>query len=129
MAIKIIFKLKSGNFLITLKLNLKDNNMLKQHPLLPLFQKFITICKTGKRLKKNGTHIKLQTIVNYGHCQKLLIDFTAKKENELIIYEVRGNNKREHSMLKKYWSNFYRQFTDYINKKTAMIIIPVKILK
>ena len=86
--------------------------MLKQHALLPLFQKFITSCKTGRRLKKNRSRIKPQTIVKYGHCQKLLFDYTIEKEIELIIYEVRGNNKREHTMLKKYWNNFYKQFTD-----------------
>lgn len=92
--------------------------MLKQHALLPLFQKFITSCKTGKRLKKDGSRIKPQTIVNYVHCQKLIVDYTIEMEIELIIYEVRGNNKREHIMLKKYWGDFYRQFTEYLyNKK------------
>ena len=91
--------------------------MLKQHPLLPHFQKFITSCKTGKRLKKDGTRIRPQTIENYGHCQKLLVDFSIEKEMNLVVYEVKGNNKREHTRLKKYWGNFYGQFTDYLYKQ------------
>ncbi len=88
--------------------------MLKQHAFLPLFQKFISGSKTGKRLNKNGTRIKPQTIVNYIYCQKLLHDFAIEKETELLLYEVKGNNKREYTMLKKYWSKFYKQFTDYL---------------
>jgi hypothetical protein len=90
--------------------------MLKQHALLPLFKKFISNTKTGKRLNKNGNHIKPQTIRNFSNCLKLLIGFSIEKEMELLIYEIKGTNKREHNMLKKYWINFYSQFTNYLYK-------------
>ena len=83
--------------------------MIKEHSLLPLFQKFISNSKTGKRLNKNGTRIKKQTIENYAYCYKLLEEFAVFGKMELKIFEVKGNNKREHNMLKKYWSNFYKQ--------------------
>ncbi len=91
--------------------------MLKQHSLLPLFQKFIVSSRNGRRLNKNGTRIKLQSVNNYTYCKKLLEEFYLQKQKELIVYEVKGNNKKEHSMLKKYWNNFYIQFTDFLTKQ------------
>jgi len=88
--------------------------MLKEHTLLPLFQKFITHCRNGKRLNKNGTRIKPQTILNYEYCYKLLADYSNDKEVSLILYEIRGNNKREHNRLKRHWSGFYKTFTNYL---------------
>lgn len=91
--------------------------MLKQHQLLPLFKKFISGTKNGKRLNKNGTRIKPQTIENYCNCLRLLQELETAVQKELIVYEIKGNNKREHIMLKKYWSNFYKQFTNYLYKQ------------
>ncbi len=88
--------------------------MLKEHTLLPLFQKFITHSRNGKRLNKDGTRIKLQTVANYEYCYNLLDGFIIDKETPLIIYEIRGNDKREHSKLKRYWGGFYKNFTDYL---------------
>ena len=53
---------------------------------------------------------------NHGS-KKLLKEFSVVKETELLLYEVKGNNKREHNMLKKYWSNFYKDFIDYLYKQ------------
>jgi len=91
--------------------------MIKQQPLLALFQKFITCSRSGKRLNKNGTRIKPQTVVNYSSCYKLLEDFSVEKEFDLVVYEVKGNNKREHASLKRYWNGFYQRFTDYLYKE------------
>lgn len=88
--------------------------MLKQHPLLPLFQKFIKYSQNGKRLNKDGSRIKSQTSDNYQYCFKLLVDFSTKKQTPLIIYEIKGSDKREHNKLKKYWNTFYKNFTDYL---------------
>ncbi len=88
--------------------------MLKEHTLLPLFQKFITHSRNGKRLNKDGTRIKPQTVANYEYCYKLLVGFSTDKETPLIIYEIRGNDKREHNKLKRYWGGFYKNFTDYL---------------
>jgi integrase len=89
--------------------------MLKQHSFLPLFNKFITCSSNGKRLNKNGTRIKPQTVANYGYACKLLEEFAAVKKFDLIIYEIKGNNKREHSILKTYWKKFYKQFTQFLH--------------
>ncbi|MEI8120342.1 MAG: tyrosine-type recombinase/integrase [Actinomycetes bacterium] len=88
--------------------------MLKEHALLPLFQKFIASCHNGKRLNKNGNRIKLQSIVNYEYCYKLLESFSSDKKTYLILYEISGNNKREHNRLKRYWKDFYKTFTKYL---------------
>jgi len=90
--------------------------MFKQHELLPLFQKFITSTKNGKRLNKNGNRIKKQTIANYSNCFRLLNEFKLETNTDLVLYEVKGNNKRQHKTLSNYWNNFYIQFTDYLYK-------------
>jgi integrase len=89
--------------------------MLKQHPFLPLFKKFIADSTSGKRLNKNGTRIKPQSVANYTYAYKLLEEFIALKKFELTIYEVKGNNKREHDTLKSYWKKFYKQFTNFLH--------------
>jgi len=89
--------------------------MLKQHPFLPLFQKFIGDSSSGKRLNKNGTRIKPQSVDNYRYAYKLIEEFAAVKKFELVIYEVKGNNKREHTTLKSYWKKFYKQFTNFLH--------------
>lgn len=88
--------------------------MIKEHALLPLFQKFVTDTRKGRRLNKNGNRIKPQTVINYSYCYKLLDDFAFDKTFNLIVYEIKGNNKREHNALKKYYGNFYKQFTSYM---------------
>ena len=90
--------------------------MTRQHAFLPLFRKFISNSRTGKRLNKDGTRIKQQTVSNYDYCFKLLQNFSVEKEFELVIHESRGTNKREHTRLKRYWGNFYKQFIDYLYK-------------
>ncbi|GAB2808411.1 site-specific integrase [Ferruginibacter profundus] len=89
--------------------------MLKQHPFLPLFQKFIGDSSSGKRLNKNGTRIKPQSVNNYRYACKLVEEFAAVKKFNLVIYEVKGNNKREHATLKSYWKKFYKQFTAFLH--------------
>jgi hypothetical protein len=89
--------------------------MLKQYPFLPLFKKFIADSSSGKRLNKNGTKIKPQSVVNHTYAYKLLEEFITIKKFELTIYEVKGNNKREHDTLKSYWKKFYKQFTNFLH--------------
>ena len=97
--------------------------MLKEHPLLPLFQKFIKYSRNGKRLNKDGSRTKPQTVANYEYCYKLLEGFSIDKTIPLIIYEIRGNDKREHSKLKKHWNGFYKNFTDYLYQEKGCLII------
>lgn len=91
--------------------------MHTQRPFLPLFQKFITDSYKGKRLKRNGTKIKAQSVYNYISCQKLLVEFSEKKKFPLFIYQVKGHNKREHILLRKYYNSFYKSFTQYLYKE------------
>jgi integrase len=89
--------------------------MLKQHPFLPLLNKFISYSSCGKRLNKNGTRIKPQSVANYRYAYKLVEEFAILKKFDLAIYEVKGNNKREHTTLKNYWKKFYKQFTHFLH--------------
>jgi len=91
--------------------------MLTSHPFLPLFQKFISASLHGKRLKVNGTRIKKQSIANYISCQKLLVEFSKEKSNNLVIYHIKGESKRDHRFLKKYYSKLYKEFTDFLYKE------------
>jgi integrase len=91
--------------------------MVTQHQLLPLFQKFISDSLHGKRLNRNGTKIKTQTVNNYISCLKLLIAFSESKEFPLYIFQVKGQNKREYNSLKRYYAGFYRSFTQYLYKE------------
>lgn len=91
--------------------------MTTQHNFFILFQKFIANSKSGKRLKKDGSKIKVQSIANYQHCEKLLLEFVRVKKFDLIVYQLRGSNAREHARLKKYYTNFYRQFTTFMYKE------------
>jgi hypothetical protein len=60
--------------------------MLKKHSFLPLFHKFIVDSGNGKRLNKNGTRIKPQSVANYTYAYKLVEAFTqAKKWNWLFM--------------------------------------------
>src|SRR5205085_11513336 len=86
-------------------------------PLLPLFAKFIKNSKNGKRSNKDGSRLKPQSVSNYTYCQKLLTEFSAFKEFDLIIYQVKGSNKRDHNRLKKYYGNFYKLFTNYLYRE------------
>ena len=59
--------------------------MTTQHNFFILFQKFIANSKSGKRLKKDGSKIKVQSIANYQHCEKLLLEFVRVKKFDLIV--------------------------------------------
>ncbi len=67
--------------------------MLKPHPFLSLFQKFIGDSSNGKRLNKNGARIKPQSVANYRYAYKLLQEFAILKKFDLVIYEVKAITK------------------------------------
>lgn len=92
----------------------KKNLMLTTHALLPLFQKFINHSKSGRRRNKNGIRIKPQSVANYSYCYKLLQGFEEIKKDALVLYQVKGNDKKEHNRLKKHYDHFYKQFTGYL---------------
>jgi len=87
---------------------------LTKHNFIDLFQKFIKASENGRRVKKNGHKITVTTIKNYYNTLRLLNDFALKKKFNLILYEIKGNNKREFSFLKRYNANFYSRFCRYL---------------
>src|ERR1035437_7253845 len=54
------------------------------------------------------------SIIPYVYLRKLLFDFSVKKNFPLRIYAVNALKKRELSVQRKYWTKFYREFTDYL---------------
>ena len=91
--------------------------MITAIPLLPLFQKFITHSRTGRRRNKNGTRLKDQSISNYVYCYKLLESFSDEKYEVLVVYQIKGNNNKEHIKLRKYYRNLYKNFTEYLYRQ------------
>jgi integrase len=89
--------------------------MLIQHNFLPLFQKFITASRTGKRCRKNGVRITSGTIKNYENTFRLLEQY--QRSNKLMVIEIKGNDKKEYLSAKSYNRKFYKTFCEYLSKK------------
>ena len=89
----------------------------KEHPFLPLFEKFIGNSKNGKRLQANGKRITPGTIRNYATTLRLLQEFEGSRHFPLRIREERYLNARETEQEQRYWKMFYRQFTEYLYLK------------
>ena len=81
---------------------------------MKLYDQFIKDSKTGKRLQKNGTRIKLSSIGNYEFLRKLLADFSVKKQFNLRIRQITRFKKEELEIEKRYWMQFYKTFTAYL---------------
>ena len=82
--------------------------------LLDLFDKFIRDSVSGRRLQRNGKRLRKETIQNYRYLQRLLIDFSVRKEFPLRIRNAVKLSKKEYAMERKYWKRFYREFTGYL---------------
>lgn len=93
--------------------------MLREHPLQPLFEKFIRHSRQGKRLKKNGDRINPATIANYENTLRLLFEYSTAHSRELQIWELRGDNKREFEKAKKNYANFYRDFCSFLSRASS----------
>ncbi len=91
--------------------------MKQTTPLLPLFHKFIKDTETGKRLKKNGTRIKADSIQNYKSVCLNLERFIAKEQYDWRICDASKLNKRELGSEKNYWKKFYNSFTAFLYGK------------
>ena len=83
-------------------------------PLLPLFRKFISESKSGKRLKKNGKRIKPETTTNYYCVMKNLEGFSKETSFNLRLKAIDNLDKRERETEQNYWKKFYHQFTRYL---------------
>jgi site-specific recombinase XerD len=89
----------------------------KQHAIIPLFEKFIKDTQKGRRLKADGTRIKVQSIANYYYALQYLQEFEAKAGAVLRIKLIAGTNKKLFDAEKKYWKKFYTDFTNYLYQK------------
>ncbi|OFY82843.1 MAG: hypothetical protein A3F72_01795 [Bacteroidetes bacterium RIFCSPLOWO2_12_FULL_35_15] len=86
----------------------------KEHDFFKLFDTFLKETKNGKRVQKNDKRLRDSSIKPYIFLRKLLFDFSVKKDFPLHIYSVLSLKKREIKAEKKYWTKFYREFTDYL---------------
>lgn len=86
----------------------------KQHAFFPLFEKFISESKKGKRLQPDGKKISAGTIKNYSTTKQLLERFCMEKNFDLRIRQERYLNTRETEIEKNYWKKFYKKFTEYL---------------
>jgi len=68
----------------------------------------------GKRLKKDGTLIRKQTIKIYNTFRYHLIRFRDEKNIKLKLPLLIGASDEEYNKIKKYWSDFYLKFTEYL---------------
>lgn len=85
-----------------------------EYPLLPLLHKFINEAKKGKHLQTSGKKIKPASVKNYYYLQLLLIKFGKEKEFNLRVKNVSNLTKKQFEDEKKYWKDFYLQFTNYL---------------
>ncbi|MDB5201279.1 MAG: hypothetical protein JWQ27_688 [Ferruginibacter sp.] len=85
----------------------------KEHPLVPLFEKFIADTLKGKRLKPDGSRIKPQTVANYTYVLRYLQEYEAAF-SPLRIKVYKSESKRLFTAERNYWKKFYRQFTQFL---------------
>lgn len=91
--------------------------MKKTKPLIPLFKQFIKETQSGKRLKKNGERITINSINNYSYVLKNLILFSEGTQTELRVCDILKLTKSELLSEKNYWKKFYKNFTEFLYKK------------
>ncbi|MBI5541216.1 MAG: tyrosine-type recombinase/integrase [Bacteroidia bacterium] len=98
-------------------LSKRDNikiNKTTEYDFIKLYDQFLKYSTNGKRLQKNGKRIRSSSLKPYKDLRKLLIDFSDKKQFKLRFCSVARLKKRELVAEKKYWTEFYNSFTDYL---------------
>ncbi len=88
----------------------------KEFHFITLFEKFIAVSKSGKRLQPNGKPLSRGTIENYAYSLALLKAFSRAKLFEIRVRPIRYLPKRELAREGRYWKNFYIAFTNYLYK-------------
>jgi len=79
-----------------------------------LYDRFIKESTKGRRLKKDGSRIRMATIQNYVYTQKLIFDFIEKTNFELKMPIVSNLSNKEKELAKKYYRDFFKRFCDYL---------------
>ncbi len=85
-----------------------------EYELLPLLHKFINEVKKGKHLQKNGKRIKPASIRNYYYLELLLTRFSEKRGFKIRLKNASNFSKKQFDDEKKYWKEFYLEFTSYL---------------
>lgn len=85
-----------------------------EYELLPLLHKFINEVKKGTHLQKNGKRIKPASIRNYYYLELLLTRFSEQRKFKIRLKNVTGFSKKQFEDEKKYWKEFYLEFTSYL---------------
>ena len=85
--------------------------MKKPLPVIPLFKQFIKDSETGRRLKKNGERITMNSIDNYRYVLNNLVKFSTTTDFEIRVCSISRLTAREIQTEKNYWKKFYKNFT------------------
>ena len=88
--------------------------MVKELPMVSLFETFIKESLNGKRRKITGERIKPQTAENYKYVLKLIKEYESYTYCQLTVKINIGNNSRLILRERKYWRDFYRKFSDFL---------------
>lgn len=81
---------------------------------LILFDRFINESKSGKRLKKDGSHLRSSTLERYELTRNALLRFSAKQNFELRIKNFIPGDIQLLKEEKLYWKNFYVSFSNFL---------------
>lgn len=86
---------------------------IKEYPLLPLVDEFISKNNRNKRTQAGGKRLSKGTKLNYIQIRKHLASFSIEKNFELRVRTVYGS-KRIFEQEKNYYKKLYTKFTDYL---------------
>lgn len=90
---------------------------IKTLDFFPLYERFISDSRSGRRLQVNGRMISKGTINNYLNTGRLLRKFCLEKEFSLRIREIKRMNRKLLVGERNYWRRFYRKFTTYLYRE------------
>ncbi len=88
--------------------------MNKELDFFALFDQFIADSKSGKRLKKNGTKIRNNTVERYCLVRNEIFRFAELADFKMRIKVLQRLNSRALKSEHVYWKRFYRKYTDYL---------------
>ena len=92
----------------------RSNNRLL---LLPLFQKFIAVSFSGRRVTPSGKRISKAAITQYKLVFKLLVEFEQLQTTPLYIQLLNKTSQRILFSEKFYWKRFFKNFTEWMYRK------------
>lgn len=88
--------------------------MNKELDFFALFDQFISESKSGKRLKKDGTKMRMNTVERYSLVRKEIFRFSKLSEFKMRIKVLHRLNARELKSENVYWKRFYRKYSNYL---------------